>query len=85
VPARAADLTSLPPACIIVGALDLFAEESIDYARRLIRAGVSTELHVIAGAFHGFQAGSRSAPQVQAGIRLTRDALARAFRLDGRH
>jgi acetyl esterase/lipase len=81
VPARAVDLTGLPPAFIIVGALDLFAEESMEYARRLIRAGVPTEFHVIAGAFHGFQAGSRGAPQVQAGLRLTRDALARAFHI----
>lgn len=81
VPARVADLTCLPPAFIIVGALDLFAEECMEYGRRLVRAGVPTELHVIAGAFHGFQAGSRDAPQVQAALRLTRDALARAFRI----
>jgi acetyl esterase/lipase len=37
-----------------VGALDLFVEENIEYARRLINAGVPTELHVIPGAFHGF-------------------------------
>ena len=53
VPARVADLSGLPPAFIMVGALDLLADESIDYARRLMRAGVPTELHVIPGAFHG--------------------------------
>ena len=52
-PARAEDLSGLPPACIIVGELDLFVDESIDYAVRLIQAGVPTELHVFAGAFHG--------------------------------
>ena len=33
---------------------DLFLEEDIEYARRLIRAGVPTELHVYPGAFHGY-------------------------------
>lgn len=37
-----------------VGALDLFLEEDLEYARRLIRAGVPTELHVYPGAYHGF-------------------------------
>lgn len=53
-PAVADDLTGLPPAFIAVGALDLFVEEDIEYARRLIRAGVPTELHVYPGAFHAF-------------------------------
>ncbi len=52
--ARAEDLAGLPPAFISVGALDLFIEEDLEYARRLIRAGVPTELHVFPGAFHGF-------------------------------
>jgi acetyl esterase/lipase len=52
--ARAGDLTNLPPAYIPVGALDLFVDENIEYAQRLIQAGVPTELHVYPGAFHGF-------------------------------
>jgi triacylglycerol lipase len=79
VPARVADLTGLPPAFITVGALDLFLEEDLEYARRLIRAGVPTELHVIPGAFHGFGAAGGQAPQVQACLRLRRDALGRAL------
>jgi len=47
-------LTKLPPAYIPVGALDLFVDENIEYAQRLIQAGVPTELHVYPGAFHGF-------------------------------
>jgi triacylglycerol lipase len=78
-PARAGDLTGLPPAFITVGALDLFVEEGLEYARRLIRSGVPAELHVIPGAFHGFGATGMQAPQVQACIRLSRDALARAL------
>jgi acetyl esterase/lipase len=52
--ARAEDLAGLPPAFIAVGALDLFIDEDIEYARRLIRAGVPTELHVFPGAYHAF-------------------------------
>jgi acetyl esterase/lipase len=54
--ARATDLTNLPPAYIPVGALDLFIDENIEYAQRLIQAGVPTELHVYPGAIHGFDA-----------------------------
>ena len=52
--ARAEDLSGLAPAFISVGALDLFLEEDMEYASRLIRAGVPVELHVYPGAFHGF-------------------------------
>lgn len=51
-PARAEDLSGLPPAFLIVGELDLFVDEDIEYAQRLTRAGVATELHVFPGAFH---------------------------------
>ena len=55
VPARAKDLCGLPGTFISVGALDLFAEEDLEYARRLMRAGVPTELHLYPGAYHGFE------------------------------
>jgi acetyl esterase/lipase len=54
VPARVQNLAGLPPAFIGVGAIDLFVDEDIEYARRLIAAGVATELQVVPGAFHGF-------------------------------
>lgn len=54
VPARVENLQGLPRTFIAVGALDLFVDESIDYARRLLAAGVPTDLLVVAGAFHGF-------------------------------
>jgi acetyl esterase/lipase len=53
--ARAEDLSRLPPAFIYTGALDLFLDENLDYARRLLAAGVATELHVYDGAYHGFE------------------------------
>jgi len=54
VPARVDDLHELPPTFIVIGSLDLFLEESLEFARRLSRAGVAIELHVIPGGFHGF-------------------------------
>ena len=52
--ARADDLAGLPPAYIPVGDLDLFLDENIEYAQRLLAAGVPTELHVYPGGYHGF-------------------------------
>jgi triacylglycerol lipase len=54
-PALADDLAGLAPAYISTGSLDLFLDEDLDYARRLIDAGVRTELHVYPGAIHAFE------------------------------
>lgn len=78
VPARAADLAGLPPTFISVGALDLFLEEDMEFARRLTRAGVPVELHVIPGAYHGFGI-AQGAPQVALVTDLRQRALARAL------
>ena len=51
-PARAIDLSRLPPTFIDVGELDLFRDEDIEFANRLLQAGVTTELHVYPGAYH---------------------------------
>ncbi len=59
-PARATDLSGLPPTYIMVGTLDAFLDEDVDYAHRLIHAEVPTELHVYPGAIHGFDAFARS-------------------------
>jgi acetyl esterase/lipase len=77
---RAADLKGLPAAYIAVGDQDLFAEEDIDYARRLVRAGVPTELHVYPGGCHGFD---MLVPEADISRRFTSDsvrALRRALR-----
>ena len=78
-PCRAVNLTGLPPAFITVGELDLFLNENMDYAQRLTEAGVSTELHVYPGGYHGFH---RSAPNAQVSKRCNAEienALRRAF------
>ncbi|CAN5379937.1 alpha/beta hydrolase [soil metagenome] len=64
--ARAEDLSGLPKTFIQTGALDLFGEEDLEYARRLIRAGVATELHIYPGGFHGFDFHPTAPVSVQA-------------------
>jgi acetyl esterase/lipase len=77
--ARATDLTNLPPTYISVGTLDLFIDENIDYAQRLIQTGVPTEFHVYPGAFHGFDLFAPSA-RVSKQFKADRDnALKRAL------
>ncbi len=54
-PARAEDLSGLPPAFVSVGTVDGFRDEDIMYALRLNEAGIPTELHVYPGLCHGYQ------------------------------
>jgi acetyl esterase/lipase len=61
-PARATDLGGLPPAYLDVGELDLFRDEDIDFAARLLQAGVPTELHVYPGAYHASETVAPDAP-----------------------
>ncbi|MGD9890736.1 MAG: alpha/beta hydrolase [Dehalococcoidia bacterium] len=81
--ARAEDLADLPPAYIAVGTLDLFLEENIEYARRLMRAGVPTELHVYPGAYHGFQGLAPEARISKAFVRDYVEALTVALSVRG--
>lgn len=62
VPARRADLTGLPPAWIGVGSIDLFRDESKDYAERLRAAGVPCLFELIDAAPHGFASIAPTAP-----------------------
>ncbi|MET0930254.1 MAG: alpha/beta hydrolase [Aeromicrobium sp.] len=53
-PARASDLSRLPPTYIDCGSAEVFRDEDVAYATALWAAGGSAELHVWAGGFHGF-------------------------------
>ena len=53
-PARATDLSGLPPTFIDVAAHEVFRDECVTYAMRILAAGGQCELHVWGGAFHGF-------------------------------
>jgi acetyl esterase/lipase len=55
-PARVKNLSDLPPTFIDVGEIDLFRDEDIEFATRLLQAGVTTELHVYPGAYHASEA-----------------------------
>lgn len=67
-PARASDLSGLPPAYIEVGAAEVFRDESIAYASRIWAAGGTAELHVWSGAYHGFSGFSPDALVSKAAI-----------------
>jgi acetyl esterase/lipase len=78
-PARAEDLSGLPPAFIDVGTVDLFRDEDIAFATRLMQAGVPCELHVNPGAYHASEV---LAPQAGLSARIWErrfDALRRAL------
>lgn len=60
-PTRAQSLANLPPTWIGTGSLDLFLDENLDYAQRLIAAGVPVELHSYPGAIHAFNVVAESA------------------------
>lgn len=77
--ARATDLAGLPPAIVTVGELDMFLDEDILYAQRLIAAGVSTELHVYGKCIHGSDALVAHAESVQRWKRDEFEALDRAL------
>ncbi|KAJ6024577.1 esterase/lipase [Penicillium herquei] len=65
VPSHAEDLSGLPSTWIDVGEADVFRDESVEYASKLWKAGVQTELHVWPGCWHGFSAFAPAAPVSQ--------------------
>ncbi|AKK25653.1 alpha/beta hydrolase [Mycobacterium sp. EPa45] len=78
-PARRTDLAGLPPAWLGVGTLDLFHDEDLDYAERLKAAGVPCEVHVVPGAFHGFDGIAAKADISKAFFASQCESLRRSF------
>jgi acetyl esterase/lipase len=78
--ARAENLAGLPPAFIAVAGLDILRDENIEYSRRLMQAGVATEMHVYPGMVHAFDL-ARDTALAQRMIADLHDALRRAFAL----
>ncbi|MEU1387227.1 MULTISPECIES: alpha/beta hydrolase [unclassified Nonomuraea] len=79
-PARAQDLSGLPPALVDVGELEVFRDEAILYAMRLAQAGVPTELQVYPGVFHGSEKLVPDAEITRRAVANRVSALRRAFR-----
>jgi acetyl esterase/lipase len=52
-PARATEVAGVPPAYISTMEFDPLRDEGINYALKLLAAGVSVELHSFPGTFHG--------------------------------
>jgi acetyl esterase/lipase len=80
-PARAADLSGLPPAYVSVSQFDPLRDEGIAYAQRLLQAGVSVELHCYPGTFHGSAVAAEAAVTKRM-VSETTGALRRALRVD---
>jgi acetyl esterase/lipase len=78
-PTRAADLSGLPPAFIDVGTVDLFRDEDISFAQRLMQAGVPVEMHVHPGSYHAAETFAADAALSQRTWALRIDALKRAL------
>lgn len=60
-PARATDLSGLPPAFIDCGSAEVFRDEDVAYASAIWAAGGEAELHVWPGGFHAFESFSPQA------------------------
>ncbi|MEY9849033.1 acetyl esterase/lipase [Streptacidiphilus sp. BW17] len=72
-PARATDLSGLPPAFLDVGSAECLRDEVLAYADRIWHAGGRAELHVWAGGIHAFD---REIPEAQ----ISQDAIAARHR-----
>ena len=78
-PSLEVNLSNLPPTMISVGALDNFVDECIDFAQRLMQAGVRTDLRVYGGAFHGSVGFVSHSPISIEWAKAENDALHRAL------
>ena len=78
-PAVATDLSGLPPAYVTTMEYDPLRDEGINYALRLLEAGVSVELHSYPGTFHGSALIPTAAVSRRANAELT-TALRRGLR-----
>ena len=72
-PARATDLSGLPPAFIDVGSAEVFRDEDVAYATQIWADGGVAELHVWPGGFHGFQMMGGAAAVARQSVEAHRD------------
>jgi acetyl esterase len=70
-PARAKDLSGLPPSYILCAGLDPLRDEGLSYADLLTKAGVAVELHLVPSIPHGFA----SIPSAAISVRLLNEQV----------
>ena len=75
--ATAKNLAGLPRTYMMVGDLDLFVNEDVDYANRLVQAGVKTDFQLISGVYHAFEMLNPNSPQTKAYKAARTDAINR--------
>jgi acetyl esterase/lipase len=85
VPARRTNLSGLADAWIGVGTADIFYDEDVAYARRLMDAGVPCELYILQGGFHGFDVFNAQIPVVQDFRKSQMSALRKCFLENGHY
>jgi len=78
-PARATDVSGLPPTYLLVTAVDPFRDEGLDWARRLVAADIPVEMHLVPGAPHMFDVYGAGTPLVDRAVIGWRDALGHAL------
>lgn len=71
-PARAKSLAGLPPTYIDVGTLDIFRDEDMVFASRLLAENITTEFHLYPGLPHAFDL---IAPNISASKRASQNRL----------
>lgn len=78
-PARAADLSGLPVTYLDSGSVETFRDEILIYAGRLSEAGVTVDLHLWGGGFHGSDLLAGFAAVSQAAVSTRDDFIRRAL------
>ena len=77
-PARAEDLSGLPPAVTLVGDLEPFRDETVQYVEKLKKAGVPVEFKLFKGCYHAFEQMCPLARVSRRAVRFLTDAFRRA-------
>ncbi|MDA0562745.1 alpha/beta hydrolase [Streptomonospora sp. S1-112] len=78
-PARAPDLSGLPPAYVLTAEADPLRDDGALYARRLAEAGVAAHWHDSPGMVHGFLRFLHAVPAARAAAQPAFDALRAAL------
>lgn len=76
---RAEDLGGLPATYVTTTEIDPLRDEGLDYARRLVAAGVEVEIHHLPGTFHGFDVHAPDAAVTRRALREQAGALRRVI------